>query len=293
MTKEAVEPEATVITQVQGGRVKDALAALRLPLKTQEVQLVGKKTPLSGYKAVVREDTGRVLSIVGSRYQLVTHEEMMEPALAQLDKEGWEVKQVRLERHGGWAFVKMILPGLNLGTGSDKLVPQLTWVNSVDMRSSMRGLFGIYRLVCSNGMTVAAKGYEMANLSYRTSHVGSALGRMDAGFTQQLANRLELIKEIGKTYRGLVNQKVPAELAERLFQKTAGPRQVDRLLHIWRKGEGQDGGENAYQVYNAITNWLTHEAKGGEYLRQIRSKQALQLLQDPRALRALPKLKVA
>jgi hypothetical protein len=92
-----------LITQEKG---IGGLKLLDFPVEKAPIYLaLGKEIP--GQKAVVRPDNGQVLGILSDSYKLVSYKQQYEPYLEKLDREGWKVNSVRLERQGARAYVEL------------------------------------------------------------------------------------------------------------------------------------------------------------------------------------------
>lgn len=258
----------------QPGRV---LSAIKIPVKKLDVKVNGKV--VKRFQAVVREDTCEVLSIVSPAYKLVPHDEAFAGLLKGLHDSGWTFHRVSMERSGAHCYVEAMNQSINLLPDSkEKLFPRLILQNSMDLRSSLKGRFGVFRLVCTNGMTVPD--LRFGQLTFRAVHVGETMEGWNK-FAAELEQRLKLLKQYSQKFKGMMNQAVDLETASQVLSKVVGKRQIDRVVYLWEHAPHQPKPHGtAWGLYQGMTWWLTHEATGGVYLRDLKGQKLLQLLSN-------------
>ena len=253
--------------------------ALTIPMEKRDIKLMGEKKSLDRYQAVVRTDNQAVMSIVSTGYRLVRHDEALAGLLEGLSKEGWQPRRLHLERGGAHALVEVINPTIDIGIKQlvpDSLLPRMILHNSVDLRGSLKANFGIFRLICTNGLMVPLS--HNSQLNFRAVHVGATMERFGL-FMAEVVKRLPILKELAQHYGGMMNTKVSPQRAETLLRKVAGKRQLERVMYLWEHAEGQPKDwKTSWGLYNGFTYWLTHEASGGLYHRDLKSQQLLRLL---------------
>lgn len=254
-------------------KLEAALKDLKIPMEKRDICLHGTKTKLDRFQAVVRTDTHDVLSVVSPGYALFGHEEAMRAPTKHLLDQGWEVVRAVTERNGAHAHLELVDKRVSL-IPEEQIYPRLTCTNTVDLRGSLKFRMGIYRLVCKNGLMIADPRFKMG-LALRQVHMGDVDSLLKK-LTSELTHKVEdVLKYIG-SYRGLMNQVVDVETAEKTLRKVVGKRQLERVMYLWEHAEGQPKPYNtAWGLYNGLTSWLTHEAKGGVYQRDLKSQMAL------------------
>lgn len=256
-------------------KAKTAMKHLAIPLVKKDVKVNGKT--VQRFQAVVEENSGEVLSMVSPGYKLLRHDEALEGILKGLEIEGWDFQQVNIERSGAHAFVKAVKRGVNLMDGTkEEVFPAITLSNSVDLRGSIKAVFGAFRQVCENGLVVPDPRWGTVN--FRSVHMGD----LDSKFSklrEEFAAKMQMLKTVAENYRSLMNQQVKPEEAEKLLGKVVGKRQLERVMYLWEHAPGQPKPyQTKWGLYNGLTYWLTHEAAGGVYARDLKSQQGLQLL---------------
>lgn len=130
--------------------------------------------------AIVRGDTDQVVGLVGSTYEVLTHEQALNPILEALSHHGSNVRrQVRLTHNGARMYARLFMQDMEQRFGhNEKLWPGFTVVNSLDGTRKYHAEMTLMRLVCTNGMRV-----PMAVASFSTHHTknaqfGDAIGKI-------------------------------------------------------------------------------------------------------------------
>jgi len=119
---------------------------------------LGKKhNPITdtGYKFIVREDTGEVISCMNNEYNLIPNEQVLDTAVPIMDKYGAKLKEVRTFSEGARSQWTWNFPDSTVDIGGgDYVNPTVTIKNSYDGSLEASATAGAFRLVCSNGMVI-------------------------------------------------------------------------------------------------------------------------------------------
>jgi len=120
----------------------------------------------TGYKFIIREDTGDILSCMTDEYKLVTNETVLKHANPIIEKSGGKVKEVRMFANGAKTTLKWHFPNekVNIGKNED-LTPEIIINNSYNGTSGLNILAGAFRLVCTNGMIIG-----VVSQNYKNKH---------------------------------------------------------------------------------------------------------------------------
>lgn len=167
------------------------------------------------------------------------------------------------------------------------LIPEIILTNSHDGTSAFQVSAGLFRLVCSNGLTV---GNNMMNLRQRHS------GRVD----DVLEGVFSVVDDFAEVHRETSEwQRIPLTAQKRLAFATAAadlrwernedhqlPVNPSRLLQPWR---GADSGEDLFTTFNVIQENLIKggvSARGSDGRRR-RSRAVTSVNEDQRLNKAL------
>jgi hypothetical protein len=248
----------------------EGLKLLDFPVQSQPV-FDKKGMRLNGFNAIIRPDTSAVLGMVRSRYELLTHRESVDPFVDKLTSEGWDVGRVQMERNGSTVCVELTnKEGMKPVQKGDLVGRRLTIRNSYDGMSSVSAELGAIRLVCKNGL-VAPDG-KVTRM--RFNHISNVFEKLEeAG--HEYARIFDAMLD---SYRGLAETIVSPEIAERLLKEVVGQRKLELVTGYWMAGTGSDGRPTAWNLYNAVTEYLTHAFEGTVDTRDFKSRQMLNLL---------------
>lgn len=243
---------------VESGKVD--LSTLSFPVEKQPV-FNKDGSALEHFELVRRLDTGATLSVVSKQYSLITHQEALFPILEKVGQE-WTVTRARVDRGGAQAYVELINKTCAEEVlKQDAVYPRVMLTNSYDRSTSVKIMYGAYRLVCLNGLTMPVAG--SGSFSFRSAHMGDVADRLTS-----ISNNLDAFKTSFKNlvgiYSTLTDRAVDPETAAEVVSDIVGKRNSGRVLWNWTHGRGQSGSFTAWALYNGLTEYLTHDYKGAE-----------------------------
>lgn len=233
--------------------LNETLKRLTFPVAKQQVYLKGDKE-IAGKKAVVRTDTGHILSIVSDNYQLLRNAEVFRTPLATLEKEGgFGVQRLRLMRDGAAAAVDVLSDDKYTvkGAGSDEVYrKRLVLVNSYNMSAAFQIIFGAWRQICKNGAGIWAVGRQMFRVIHRgvfadPKHVREQVIQCVRVYNEEFALYLQNISQLSR--RAVATSEV-AKLFTFLQIGAKVKNYVETELHKEKKA-------TLLSVYNAYTQY--------------------------------------
>lgn len=214
-----------------------------------------------GYKAIIDSNTGKVFSIASKDYKVISHEkaiEQIESIIAKTPHLGGYHIRVNFYNAGGRMRCTFTFPGISAEIVKGDLVKlQLHLLNSYDLAWSFTVIIGAFRLVCSNGLVI---GNKIFNINRR--HV-YALKDLNIHQTIAMAtNRFE--KQAGKwmdlariplhptTYEKVMNsmklgKSATEEIRQRINRGASGYNKNFPVINLWT-------------FYNVLTWYITHRA---------------------------------
>lgn len=227
---------------------------------------------IPGYRRVFREDRDETLSIVSDQYKLVQHKDALQPAVALLHGEGWGVKASRVERNGASAFVELERRDKTVTIVGQQVGERLMLRNSYDKSSSLSFTLGAIVLICGNGAVaprgkVGFSGHHVGDLDGNFKNFLSTLGKIEKEFATHLLNY----------YEGM-DKRVPEDIGREIVRRSLGERQEQHIRNLWTRGIGRSGDHTAWDLYNGVTQYLTHEFKGNWDRREKLNQTALTLI---------------
>lgn len=122
---------------------------------------------------VVNTPKGRkVVNFCSPQYHLVPNRDIIEPIIEALD--GYKLDFVTWNRGDARFSLDILVNDITTEVGNkDKVIPRVRLYNSYDGRLKYQFHMGFFRLICSNGMVIAAEGFEDKNISKKMRHTPS------------------------------------------------------------------------------------------------------------------------
>lgn len=144
----------------------------------------------TGYKFIVRKDTGKVLSCMTNSYKLVKNETIMNIAEPLIKKLGGEPKEVNVlsggaKTHFSWNFPKQIVKM----SKQDEMTPEISIMNSYNGTLGLNILAGAFRLICLNGAIIG-----IVASKYKNKHIKSNISLDDiTNVVEETINKTKLV----------------------------------------------------------------------------------------------------
>lgn len=201
----------------------------------------------NGYKAIVREDTNQVISIVKDTYKIVKNSDLIDQLLRQLATCGQSFKIdashsfVNNER----MRLQITFPELRLRDRESDIALSAFIHNSYSMQESVKFYFGAIRAICSNGMVfgkILSKYYSRHTSGFSFDNLSEKLAEAREYFPeiQERINRLEMLP----VDEQLVEH-VSTKISKRLAEQCIAEEEIGRITQ-WR-------------LLNRLTNHISHE----------------------------------
>jgi hypothetical protein len=196
------------------------------------------------YKAIAREDNGKLISIQNDTYQIVSNAEIIKPLMEQLHE--LDSKWIIDPSHSFVTDQKMRLqitfPDLTFSDGQSDIALSLFVHNSYDSSEGVRMLWGFLRLVCGNGAVLG----KVLTKYYHKHTKGIPLNNLKA----QIEATYEQIPVISERIQILQNLNVTKSLSKSV-EENLGTR-------VAKYVKGQKKAENAWILYNYLTWYISH-----------------------------------
>lgn len=143
-----------------------------IPLATKEPAWFGEKPHRSfGHAAIVADK--RLVGLSGKDYQLVQHHEALDPLIATLKDQRFVARP--FTSAGGKVGLVVQLPDVShtFPGQSRPTIATMRVGNAITPGASLSIKFGIYKLICGNGMHVGAmKGIEISHIGKMSEKIG-------------------------------------------------------------------------------------------------------------------------
>ena len=221
---------------------------------------------IQGSQAVMRTDTNEVLGVHGSRYKILTHDDVVNStldAVKQADlSDDYELKFSVIE-NGRKLRGEVLFNNITVEPVVGDIVKyRINFFNSYDASWSFSQAADGLRLWCLNGCTTPL-GTARSNFKH-TSSINIE------GSAQKMVNGIDMFKNNQDLWRSWMQTLVGNHAAERFFKKTiaktasrqqlvtkTNEKQLENLLNIW-SNESSSLGKNKWALYNTMTYWASH-----------------------------------
>lgn len=234
------------------------LQSFCFPVVERAVAVDNAKSPLidiedqesflpNGYKAIVREDTNEVISIVKDSYKIVKNNDLIDQLLRSLATSGY---QFRIDPSHSFVDnyrmrLQVTFPELLFRDGESDIALSAFVHNSYDQSEGVRFYFGAIRKICSNGMVfgqILSKYYSKHTSGFSFEDLGEKLADAREYFPviQERINRLETLR-VDEQLVENVSEKISKRLAEQVIEE----HEIGRLTQ--------------WQLLNRLTNFVSHD----------------------------------
>lgn len=178
----------------------------------------------------------------------------------QFEANGWMLNtanQARARKPKNQGYQKHVLrfrnkkfPTIEGLSNDNTSIPELVVCNSHDGKSALHIFFGVYRMICANGM-VAGSTFD----SLRVIHSEKSIKDLDLAIVAMTNKVPELIKRVSEYSKKTLTDAAKVELAKKAFEirlkNTKNIKQVD-VDGALRSFRAQDNSDDAFTVFNRL-----------------------------------------
>lgn len=217
----------------------------------------------AGRFAIVDQNNDYLFNVCTEIYKPVYHElviHQVEQAAAALPEFGTPVIKFNLLANGGKIKVNVRFPEVELQLKPDDIMnPSADIFSSYDLGWKYKAMFGAYRLVCSNGMTVG----EIFD-SFRKRHLVSL-------HPEELTNMLmtgmpKYSEQIG-LWKNMAEQKVPQLMFDSIMEDLKFSKgEIEKIVAVKEMGSGLNLTDalkskdlTMWDLNSVLTQYVTHD----------------------------------
>ncbi len=246
----------------------DALEAAHLSWRVRRdpVFCGGKEVP--GYKAIAREDSGDVLSIMKDSYHVIQNSDAFE-FFDSVVGEGQAVYDTAGALHGGRSVWIMARLPKALFIEGDEIERNILLVTSHDGSSTLKMMHVTTRVVCQNTLTVALGEAQNSvsilhrgNYKDRVAEAQRAL-KVSYGYFDHLGT---LIGQLAKAPFARSDMQAFTEKLLPIPEGEKAPRTEKargEICDLFRRGTGNSG-RTKWDALNAVTEYVDHKRTYGK-----------------------------
>jgi phage/plasmid-like protein (TIGR03299 family) len=231
----------------------------------------GNFAPVDGFKAIVRSDLRKTLSVVSDRYKVVQPSEVLDFFLEVCKREGFEMETAGALKGGRvyWALAR-VADNAKVA-GFDEVAPYCFLTTSCDGSLATQAQFTSIRVVCCNTLSAAYSTYANKDGVVRIRHDIE----FDPHDTKtKLGIGVSTFEKFLEEARVLSEVSISREETVRFFLDTVSPpkknrkvtdddkRAVSRFLAALEDGQGADlttARGTLWGALNAVTHSIDHD----------------------------------
>ncbi len=204
--------------------------------------------PTRAYKAIVRKDTGELISIMNDTYKVVPNSEVIKPLMEQLNRldTSWYIDSSHSFVDNTRMRMQVTFPELIFHDGRSDIALSLFLHNSYDSSESVRMLFGAIRAICKNGMVFG----EVLSRFYGKHTMGLNITTLK----EQVEATYEKVPVIKHRIEQLQNEKVTETLRKTIELKLG--KKI--MKYVEEQEEENKKARNQWILYNVITYYVSH-----------------------------------
>ena len=200
------------------------------------------------YKAIVRQDSGDLISIMRNTYQLVPNREVILPLIQELHKldNKWVIDPSHSFVDDSRMRVQITFPELTLNEGTSNIALSLFLHNSYDGSEGVRLFWGAIREICSNGMVFGT----LLSKYYRRHTAGLDINNLK----QKVEATYNKIPVIGHRIEQLQNTDVTPK-----FRRSIEDQLGKHVIKYVDQHEQQNKRSvNLWMLFNIVTYYISH-----------------------------------
>jgi Domain of unknown function (DUF932) len=238
-----------------------------LDYSVETIPLLTPDGQASGWLGNRRTDTKQVLGVCTERYSLVQNKpliETVENAFADNGLGNFDRKSYVM-RDGARVYVQYDFKNqlTKLPKVGDDIGMRLTLHNSFDRSCRVSFEMGMLRLVCTNGMKTLGDEYSITQ-KHSDNLDMAKLVDVIKGSIQGFNKGTEVFARLAE--RSIGNDEGNVILDNLTKRKVIAERNVDKIKILWNGPKRpEDKARNLWNLYNAITEFTTHQIEPTSY----------------------------
>ena len=232
----------------------------------------------------VRKDNGAILGYVSQGYKLINHKTMIDETYQALKKAGLTVRQNAIEHYvtnGGSRVISKFNFPEKIVLAKNDIINLGLWIyQSYDGSLCEQAIFGLMRLVCTNGMVIGLETYAKLKWMHRANFgIDKFIAGLSNGMDEYKNKSVEKIQsliDMKCSYidgKGLVASMTGAEKEEKLKKKKSNKpeKKITRILpkrffepvseYFKSPTIKEDKEKNLWSLYNACTYHIERDNK--------------------------------
>lgn len=243
----------------------------------EPIKLLTPEGDDSGFIGNRRIDTKEVLGVVSEKYNILQNNSLFSRADEVFNEMGLSTKKVQYIVTKGGAQARAIYTFENIGVKiaeKDDLILRLSVANSFD--GSIGAMFevGFLRLVCTNGLLAPAGRGTTINKKHTIT--------AEASFTEnKVRSAIDAFRNGADLFRPFISNHISTRQGANILgnlaqRKVISSKMAEGINQIWGSPTySTDSGRNYWSLYNAATEFITHQVAPYRYELAQRATQGV------------------
>jgi hypothetical protein len=214
--------------------------------------------------AIINSESGTPLSVVSTKYKVVSNEQVVRATLDAIDRAHLDTTDadviVQNGAHGAKSMVRIQLPAYSILAGGNQTNLEIVTLNSYDASWKYVSRAGGIRMACLNGQVMG----KMIG-SYAQFHNASL--NVERG-AEQLVRMIKDFTSSEEWFNMMMGRKVTQDDLDTMIckflnipQAHIGDSRMAKRLQELYDGYAREMGANAFALYNAFTDFITHRSR--------------------------------
>ena len=201
------------------------------------------------YKAIVRSDSDKLISIMPYTYQTVPNREVIYPVLDFLDKfdNKWVIDDSHSFVQDGRMRLQITFPDLIVNDGKSDVALSLFLHNSYNGVEGVRGFWGGIRGICTNGIVFG----KLLGSFYHRHTSGIDLEKLKQQL-ESTSSKLPVIEERIRILQNIESNSEQLKTVEKKLGKNAY-KFVEENFYLTDQSQ--------YILLNLLTNYVSHQVR--------------------------------
>lgn len=266
-----------------------------------DIDVAGSKRPVENFKGIYNVSRGKMCSAVVPHYNLVQHKDYFVNFAQALDRLNLKYKMTIAQQKGkAFADIDFIGNNVKFDKLNEEFATGLRLVNSYDKTSGVAVIPKYTRLACTNGMILTRHEKTMA-IKHHSKVVKELEAFIEKRLSEFIGNNDQLQKWVSESMGDSIEWKTVCLILEKLFKQPKHREEIlkklnisiisvtddrtkkKRVSYVWDDDEKKKDKLTRWEVYNAITSYLTHGEHITPHIQNLFHRKAEKILTIPLA----------
>jgi len=260
------------------------------------------------YKGIYNVSKGKFCAAVVPYYNLIQHKEYFDAFASALDR--LDIKYTMVIKQSGnraFADIEFIDRNLKYDKLNEEFTTGIRLINSYDKSTGLHAMSRFTRLACTNGM-ILTRSEKTISVKHHSKIAKEIEGFVEKKINELISKYDDLREWVSTSMKDSVEWKVCCSIIEKLFKQLKHREEILKRLgisivvvtdkktkkknvtYVLDNKKDEKKKFNRWDIYNAVTNYLTYGEQITPHIENLFHKQAEKLLVTP--IVKLPKAKI-